>query len=139
MGFGDSGDSLSIEEIKSTINKEIKKHFKPEFLNRIDDIIIFHALGKKHLLEIIDIELEALLERLKTKHFDVTVDLEVKEFLIDKGFDRTLGARPMRRAIQNFLEDPLATAILKAEPIGSGKEYQIHIHMENGKIQFSGI
>ena len=104
--------------------------FKPEFLNRLDDVIVFRSLTKPDLLEILDLEVAKVIERLKGKQIHLVLDQPAKDFLVEKGYDPTYGARPMRRAVERFLEDPLAEEILKSnlhpnEPIsvtvGDGK------------------
>ncbi|MBN2145426.1 MAG: ATP-dependent Clp protease ATP-binding subunit, partial [Candidatus Aureabacteria bacterium] len=96
MGFGNANRDLSFDEMKSEIQKEVKKFFKPEFVNRIDDIIISSPLERDSLLKIVDIELEPLMERLLDKNITLEIDHSVKEFLIDKGSDAALGARPLK-------------------------------------------
>jgi ATP-dependent Clp protease ATP-binding subunit ClpC len=82
--------------------------FKPEFLNRLDDIIVFHQLERNDLVKIVDLEVAKVIERVRAKDIKVQLDRSAVEFLIDKGYDPTYGARPMRRAVEKFLEDPLA-------------------------------
>ena len=95
--------------------EEVKKSFKPEFLNRLNEMVIFHSLDKENLKEIIDIELSAILQRLKTKDIIISVSDEAKDFLIEKGYDAKYGARPLRRALEKHMEDPLAEAILRRQ------------------------
>ncbi|EKD27779.1 MAG: hypothetical protein ACD_79C00582G0001, partial [uncultured bacterium] len=139
MGFGDTKTNFSYDEMKATIQKETKKYFKPEFLNRIDDIIIFKSLEKDDLLKIVDLELAELIGRLNTRNIDVEITLEVKEILIEKGYDPALGARPLKRAIQQNLEDPLAEALLKSGPIDPDNKRHLVISAENKVIQFNGV
>ena len=90
----------------------MKKTFKPEFLNRVDDIIVFHRLTKEDLYKIIDIEVNEVKKRLKEQDIQIAMDKDAKELLIEKGFDPVFGARPLKRIIQRFLEDPLAEEII---------------------------
>jgi len=101
--------------MKTRLLDEVKKTFKPEFLNRVDDLIVFHQLTKEHLYEIIDIEISEVKKRLKEQDIEITLDKEAKEFLIEKGFDPVFGARPLKRTIQRYIEDPLAEEIIGAK------------------------
>ena len=91
---------------------ELKKELKPEFINRIDEIVIFHKLERKEIKKIVDIMLEKVLKRLGTQEYYLEIDDSVKELIIDKGYNKEFGARPIRRAMQNYLEDLLADEIL---------------------------
>ena len=103
------------EVIKSTIQNALKKTFSPEFLNRLDDVIIFNSLEKEHIHKIIDISLGKLFKRISDLGYQVTLTESAKDFLSDKGYDPQFGARPLNRAIQKYLEDPIAEEILKGE------------------------
>ncbi|MBW8050858.1 MAG: ATP-dependent Clp protease ATP-binding subunit [Cytophagales bacterium] len=107
----DQGDEL----IKSTIQNSLKKTFSPEFLNRIDDIIIFNSLKRNHIHKIIDLSLEKLYTRIETLGYKVELSEKAKDFIAEKGFDPQYGARPLNRAIQKYIEDPLAEEILKSD------------------------
>ena len=100
------------DNTKDKIMEEAKKSFKPEFLNRLTEIVIFRPLAKESMHEIVDLELEKVSERLKDKKLFLDVTIEAKEFLIDKGYDEKFGARPLRRAVERYLEDNLAEALL---------------------------
>lgn len=115
LGFKMEKEDLSYDEMKERLNEEVKKTFKPEFLNRIDDVIVFHALSREDLDKIVDIEMGEVKERLKEQNIKIELTKEAKEFLIEKGFDQVFGARPLRRTIARYLEDPLAQALLKSE------------------------
>ncbi len=115
LGFKVEKENLTYEDMKSKLNEEIKKTFKPEFLNRIDEVIVFHALSRKDLEKIVDIEVNEVKERLKEQNVNIELAKEAKEFLIKKGFDVVFGARPLKRTIAKFLENPLAQALLKGE------------------------
>ena len=101
--------------IKDTIQKALKKTFSPEFLNRLDDVIIFNSLSREHIHEIIDISLKKLLSRIEAMGYQITLTEKAKDFLADKGFDPQYGARPLNRAIQKYLEDQIAEEILKGD------------------------
>lgn len=114
LGFQSGKDDRSYEGMKDKLMQELKKAFKPEFLNRIDDIIVFHQLSRDHLMEIVELELKKLTDLLEKKEIKIVFDAGSKDLLIEKGFDPKYGARPLKRAIQRFVEDPLAEEILKA-------------------------
>lgn len=119
IGFSSHKGVDDYEHIKSTIEESIKRLFNPEFINRIDDFIIFHQLTKKDILSIIDIQTDALMNRLKANKMKFELTQAAKEFLVEKGFDEKYGARPLKRAIQKFLEDEIAEIIL-VENLGYG-------------------
>jgi ATP-dependent Clp protease ATP-binding subunit ClpC len=115
QGFGFSvGDEggLSYEEMKSRVMGELKKVFRPELLNRIDEIIVFHKLDKEEIKQIIDLILRRLREQMATHEVTIELTDEAKDLLVDKGYDPAMGARPLRRAIQRLIEDPLADYVL---------------------------
>src|SRR6476659_2256148 len=113
LGFGVIADHGSYETMRAKILEETKRVFKPEFLNRLDEIIVFHTLSKPDLLKIVDLEVDKVLTRIKAKEVHIELQQSAKEFLIDKGYDPQYGARPMRRAVERFLEDPLAEELLR--------------------------
>ena len=112
LGFKTQQEEITYQEMKEKLLEEVKRTFKPEFLNRIDDIIVFRPLVKEDLYRIIDIEIRFVADRLKEQDIALEVSPEAKEFLIEKGFDPVFGARPLKRTIQRFLEDSLATEII---------------------------
>ena len=113
MGFGGPRDSQDYETMRDKILEETKRVFKPEFLNRLDEIIVFRTLSKPDLLKIVDLEVDKVKRRLKLKEIEIVLDEPAHEFVINKGYDPTYGARPMRRAVERYLEDPLAEELLK--------------------------
>lgn len=116
LGFIKNVDEKrDFEKIKDKIMDEVKRIFKPEFLNRLNEIVIFHDLDMEDMKKIVDLELAKVFKRLKTKEITLTIPDEVKTFIIEKGYDKKYGARPLRRAVERYLEDPLAEAILKGE------------------------
>jgi ATP-dependent Clp protease ATP-binding subunit ClpC len=117
-GFGFTvGDEsgLSYEEMKSRVMGELKKVFRPELLNRIDEIIVFHKLSKEEIMSIVDLLLRRLREQMVIHEVSIELTDEAKELLVDKGYDPAMGARPLRRAIQRYIEDPLADFVLGRE------------------------
>lgn len=116
VGFkAESSQSASNEYSKSIIQKALKKAFAPEFLNRIDDVIMFNALTKEHIHKIIDIELRGLFDRVTNLGYTIELTSEAKDFVAEKGYDVQYGARPLKRAIQKYLEDEMAEVIIKSE------------------------
>src|SRR5436190_5414064 len=113
MGFGAPKDVQDYETMREKILEETKRVFKPEFLNRLDEIIVFHTLTKPDLLKIVDLEVNKVKRRLKLKDIEIVLDEPAHEFVINKGYDPTYGARPMRRAVERYLEDPLAEELLR--------------------------
>lgn len=112
VGFGAQEGSMDHEHIKTKILAAVKKTFKPEFLNRLNDVIIFRPLERDALLQVINIELKKLLARLAKRSVFIELDNKAKDFLVDKGFQPEMGARPLRRTIETYLEDPLAEKVL---------------------------
>jgi len=112
LGFKSTSEEVTYQDMKQKLLDEVKKTFKPEFLNRVDDIVVFRPLAKDDLIKIIDIEISYVAERLKEQHITFELDKSAKEFLIEKGFDPVFGARPLKRTIQRYLEDSLAQDII---------------------------
>ena len=112
MGFGAKEETLEYEAIKEKIEREMKKRFKPEFLNRLNGAVIFHPLTKEHLKKVIRLEIEKLHKRLKVRQVTLDLDDKALDFLVDKGYQPELGARPIRRTVEEYLEDPLAEKLL---------------------------
>ena len=133
MGFSSVSDENSYDKMKEKIMDEAKKVFRPEFMNRLDDIIVFRSLTKPDLLEILDLEISKVLVRLKGKHLELKLEPAAREFLVEKGYDPTYGARPMRRAVERFLEDPLAEEILKSN---LHPNELVSVVVEEGKLAF---
>lgn len=122
VGFATKSRKENAEEnSKSVINNALKRTFSPEFLNRIDDVVIFNSLGQEEIFKIIDIALADLYKRLDGLEFSLKLDEDAKKFVAEKGFDPQFGARPLHRAIQKYIEDPLAEFILNNNPEGGAK------------------
>src|SRR5213075_970229 len=133
MGFGAPKDTQDYESMREKILEETKRVFKPEFLNRLDEIIVFHSLGKPELLRIVDLEVDKVLARIKAKEVHIELTQSAKEFLIEKGYDPQYGARPMRRAVERFLEDPLAEELLRGH-VKAGD--RVEVIAGDGKLSF---
>ena len=125
----------SDENNKAVIEKALKRTFSPEFLNRIDDVVVFNSLTKENIFEIIDILMKGVLKRLTNLGFSMELTPEAKEFIADKGYDSQFGARPLHRAIQKYLEDPLAEEILNMS-VKNGDVLVAELDKETEKIKF---
>jgi ATP-dependent Clp protease ATP-binding subunit ClpC len=137
VGFATSSRLQNADENnKAVIEKALKRTFSPEFLNRIDDVVIFNTLNKENIFSIIDILMKGVLKRLSTLGFELELTPEVKDFLADKGYDQQFGARPLHRAIQKYLEDPLAEEILSMN-IKQGDVLEAGFDKENQKVVFT--
>ncbi len=115
FGFQKPEENANYESMKSRVKEQIERHFRPEFLNRLDDVIVFHHLTVNDLKQVIDLELSKVRGRLGERGLKLVLTDEAKKFLIKKGSDTDFGARPLRRAIENFVEDPLSEELLKGE------------------------
>ena len=134
VGFNTSAREAEKGEMqRDVIEKSLKKTFAPEFLNRIDDIIYFNSLGREEIHKIIDIELRGLFARIRKMGFGVEMDDKAKDFLVKKGWDEQYGARPLRRAIQRYIEDDLADEIIKADILPGDT---IRVTADEDKITF---
>lgn len=133
IGFSAGDRSTDSDYAKGVVQKALKSAFAPEFLNRIDDVIVFNALAKEDIYKIIDIELKALIKRVGDLGYHVQVSDAAKNFLTEKGFDPQYGARPLKRAIQKYLEDELAEVIIKGA-VPEGGTLEVGFDKENDKI-----
>lgn len=134
LGFKAQNEEVTYKQAKEQVLEVVKKTFKPEFLNRIDEIIVFHPLSREHLQKIIGIEVGNVKKRLSEKKLDIELTKRAEEFLIDKGFDKIFGARPLKRTIQRHLEDPLAEEIIA----GTLKNIKkIKVDLERDHLKFT--
>jgi ATP-dependent Clp protease ATP-binding subunit ClpC len=122
LGFtvGDDEHGMTYDDMKNRVMGELKKVFRPEFLNRIDDVIVFHKLQKEEIKQIVDLLLRRIRSSLAERDLQLDLSEAAEDFLVDKGWDPAMGARPLRRAIQRYIEDPLADFVLKAELVAGG-------------------
>jgi len=137
LGFGAPKHDEGYDTMQGKIMEETKRVFKPEFLNRLDDIIVFHTLSKEMLTRIVDLEVAKVASRIKDKEIILTLDAASHEFLIEKGYDPTYGARPMRRAVERYLEDPMAEEILRGS-FKAGDQVQVTRDGEKLSFKVSG-
>lgn len=115
LGFGSNNQNMNVNDIRNIALDELKKQFNPEFLNRIDETVVFNPLTKKNIEDILDIQLMETTENLKSRNISISLDDEAKKFLVEKGYNKNYGARPLRRIIQTDLEDMLAEKLLRKE------------------------
>ncbi len=115
LGFTKNDESLSYERMKEKVTESLKEHFRPEFLNRVDEVIVFHELSKSEVTEIVDLMVARVTVQLESQGMGLEVTVDAKHHLADKGYDPELGARPLRRAIQRLVEDPLSERLLLKE------------------------
>jgi ATP-dependent Clp protease ATP-binding subunit ClpC len=121
------------DTMRDGLLEEAKKAFKPEFINRLDDIIVFHQLTRVDLLQIVELEVAKVFRRIKEKEVGIDLDQSAKEMLIEKGYDPQYGARPMRRAVERYLEDPFAEELLRGN-VKAGDV--VHVSAAGGKLTF---
>jgi ATP-dependent Clp protease ATP-binding subunit ClpC len=112
VGFTKADEAVTYERMKEKVNDALKQHFRPEFLNRIDDVIVFHELSREEVTQIVDLMVRRVRVQLESQGLGLELTPEVKLYLAERGYDPTLGARPLRRALQRLVEDPLSEHIL---------------------------
>jgi len=135
IGFSASDDAFDYAKMKSTIQDALKKVFNPEFLNRIDDVLTFKPLEREDVYKIIDILAEDLFNRIKELGYELELTRGAKDFITDQGFDQKYGARPLKRALQKYIEDPLAEEILSVDH-GSGSVIKIKMNKSRDGLEF---
>ncbi len=133
LGFRQTSSDRSYEMMKKELIEEVEKHFRPEFLNRLDDVIVFRSLTKENLKHIVDIEVRNVRDRLRDQGLEVTLTDAARDFIIEKGFNPNFGARPIRRAIENLIEDPLAEDLLRGS---FNKKATVKITVKDGHLYF---
>jgi len=124
------------QRMKSSLMDILTTHFRPEFINRVDEIVVFRHLQKKDMVQIVDIVIEDILAKISDRQISIALTNPAKEFIADHGFDPVSGARPLKRTIQKFIEDPIAEEILK-EAFSDGSE--IEVRMKAGKLEFTEL
>jgi len=135
FGFGEQSAKGDYGQMKSVIEEALKRVFNPEFLNRIDDTIIFHQLEKSHIMDIVGIQMRDLTKRMKSMGITIELTKQAKEFLADKGYDPAFGARPLRRALQRYVEDPVAEELLKGK-YPEGSTIRVKVNKKTGELKF---
>jgi ATP-dependent Clp protease ATP-binding subunit ClpC len=135
LGFGAGSGLLSQNEIEAQATSELKRLFPPEFLNRVDDVVVFHPLSVTQIEDILEIELTDLSGRLAEQNYSINIQPEARDFLIEKGWDPKFGGRPLRRTLQKELEDPLARLLMEHDwPKGT----VFTANLCDGKIELTG-
>ena len=135
LGFHKPSESSRAMQIEEAVKDEIDNTFNPEFLNRLDEVIVFHPLSEEQLVEIVDILFRDILERLSEREINLVLSDEAKRFLAEKGFDEKFGARPLKRAMQRYLEDPFSEELLQG-CFAPGDEVVVNVDDENAKLVF---
>jgi len=135
LGFHTGDRAQSFARIAETVKDEIGKVFNPEFLNRLDDIIVFHPLDRSHIAQIVGVLLKEVQRRIGD---DVKLTAAATDFLVKHGYDQTYGARPLKRAIQKYIEDPLSEKILVGEFV-RGEEIEVDVAPEGDKLTFRAL
>jgi ATP-dependent Clp protease ATP-binding subunit ClpC len=135
LGFHTADSKSSFEKMQERIKDEMQKVFNPEFLNRLDDVIVFHPLSKEHIAQIVTILLKEVQRRLGD---EVRLTQGAIDFLVQKGYDENYGARPLKRAIQKFVEDPLSEKILLGE-FGRGDEIEVDVAPDGERLVFRAL
>ena len=138
IGFSNLTDLDSYEKMKSKVNEELKRYFKPEFLNRIDETIVFHELTLDEVKEIVDLMLDRVHKQLKNSDLEIVLSDEAKQYLATEGYNKEFGARPLRRSIQRLLEDPLSEELLQGK-YKAGSTIIVSLNEENGTLEFESV
>ena len=137
LGFNQGGDAAgSYERMKSKVSEELKQHFRPEFLNRVDEIIVFPPLSQEHIIAMVDNMIDAVEKRLKDRDMSLELTDAAKRLLAERGFDPVLGARPLRRTVQREIEDVLAEKMLYGE-VGPGQIVLVGVEGEGPGATFT--
>jgi ATP-dependent Clp protease ATP-binding subunit ClpC len=135
LGFANPDQRANFERISEKVKEEMQHVFNPEFLNRLDDVIVFHPLSKEHIAQIVGILLKDVQKRLVDEELVLKLTEAASEFLVKNGYDEHFGARPLKRAIQRFIEDPLSEKILMGE-FAKGDEIEVDLAAGGEKLEF---
>ncbi|MBI4557590.1 MAG: ATP-dependent Clp protease ATP-binding subunit [Candidatus Hydrogenedentes bacterium] len=138
VGFQKDSESDQYKDMKARVTDEAKKVFNPEFLNRVDEVVVFHRLNHEHLLQIVDIEVAEVIQRVQNKGVALMLTDEAKEFIVRVGSDEQYGARPLRRAVQQYVEDPLSELLLKGN-FELGAQIEVRPSESEQKLEFEAI
>jgi ATP-dependent Clp protease ATP-binding subunit ClpC len=138
LGFHQRTEETQYETMRAKVKDEIERAFNPEFLNRVDDIIVFHPLSLEQIGQIVHIMLKEVHDRLTEENLKLRMSEAALKFLIDKGYDEKFGARPLRRAIQKYIEDPLSEKILGAE-FARGDEIEVDVSQDGQTLEFRAL
>src|SRR2546425_3790235 len=138
LGFAQSDARSEFDRMSEKVKEEINKVFNPEFLNRLDDVIVFHALSREHIAQIVDILFTQVRTRLAEEGLTIRRTEPATAFLVEHGYDAQYGARPLKRAIQRFVEDPLSDKILTGD-FSVGDEIEVDVSPEKDKLVFRAM
>jgi ATP-dependent Clp protease ATP-binding subunit ClpC len=138
MGFAQPDGEASFARMSEKVKEEINKVFNPEFLNRLDDVIVFHPLTREHIAQIVTILLRDVQSRLGDEELTLRLTDAASSFLVDHGYDEHYGARPLKRAIQRFVEDPLSEKILVGE-FARGEEIEVDVAPDKERLAFRAL
>jgi ATP-dependent Clp protease ATP-binding subunit ClpC len=138
LGFHQRTEETQYETMRGKVKEEIERAFNPEFLNRVDDVIVFHPLSLEQIGQIVHIMLKEVHDRLSEEALKLRMSEAALKFLIDKGYDEKFGARPLRRAIQKYIEDPLSEKILGAE-FARGDEIEVDVAPDGQTLEFRAL
>jgi len=133
LGFRMSSEGISYEKMKEQLLKEVENHFRPEFINRLNDVIVFKSLTKQDIQNVLDIELVHLVDRLKSKELHLELTDAAKNFIVEKGYDADFGARPLKRAMEKLLEEPISEDLLRNK---FKDKNHILVQEQEGKLKF---
>jgi ATP-dependent Clp protease ATP-binding subunit ClpC len=136
LGFSETSAEVSFEKMAEKVRDEINKVFNPEFLNRLDDVIVFHPLGREHIAQIVGILFGQVADRLTEEQLTLRRTPAATEFLVDHGYDEQYGARPLKRAVQRYVEDPLSEKILMGE-VSKGDEIEVDVGPDGSALAFT--
>ena len=135
LQYSGSFEGSGYEGMKSTVLEQLRSSFRPEFLNRVDELIVFHALSQAHLKEIVEIQLDCLRARLEDRKIQIELTDSAREFLVRAGYDPSFGARPLKRAIQRKVENPLGRLIVKGE-VAEGQRLLVEVNADRDALVF---
>jgi ATP-dependent Clp protease ATP-binding subunit ClpB len=135
LGYRGAFAGDNFERMKEAVLEELRQHFRPEFLNRVDEVVVFHALSEEHLKQIVDIQLRRLQQRLDERHITLELSEAAKEHLVRVGYDPAYGARPLKRVIQKELETALGRQLLKGE-VRDGQTVVVEYDAARGELTF---
>jgi ATP-dependent Clp protease ATP-binding subunit ClpC len=141
FGFEKRDEDVSYEKMKEMLTGEVERYFRPEFLNRVDELVVFHKLTKKDLDNIVSLEMAKVEERLRLKGLKLELSQEAKDYLVERGTDEKFGARPLRRAIEQSVEDPLSESILRGT-FGDSNRIVVSVEDDaegNPRLKFDGF
>src|SRR5205085_11429492 len=139
LGFQQTGDTQgSYDRMKAKVSEELKQHFRPEFLNRVDEIVVFPPLSQEQIITMVDMMVAGVDKRLKDRDMTIELTQDAKDLLAKRGFDPVLGARPLRRTVQREIEDTLAEKMLYGE-VGPGQTVLVDVEGEGAEATFSFV